>query len=69
MMYCVYVDNELEESDLTKEEALELEGEILEDYPEAEITMAPMNEDMEELAEELAEDDEDLENDEDIEGE
>ena len=69
MMYCVYVDNELEESDLTKEEALELEGEILEDYPEAEITMTPMNEDMEELAEELAEDDEDLENDEDIEGE
>lgn len=69
MMYCVYVDNELEESDLTKEEAIELEGEILEDYPEAEITMTPMNEDMEELAEELAEDDEDLENDEDIEGE
>jgi hypothetical protein len=66
MMYCVYVDNELEESDLTKEEALELEGEILEDCPEAEIRMAPMNEDMEELEDE---DEEDFEDDTDVEEE
>ena len=49
MTYAVYVDNELEETDLELEEALEAEADILSEDPEVEVRIAPMNEDMEEL--------------------
>jgi hypothetical protein len=48
MTYCLYVDNEIEEEDLELEDALDLEAEILEEDPEVEVRVAPMNEDEDE---------------------
>jgi hypothetical protein len=41
MTYCVYVDGEEEESGLEKDDALDLEDEILEEDPEAIVTIEP----------------------------
>ena len=48
MTYCLYVDNEIEEEDLELEDVLDLEAEILEEDPEVEVRVAPMNEDEDE---------------------
>lgn len=65
MTYCVYVDNEIEETDLELEEALELEAEVLEECPEVEVRVAPMNEDFEDEEEEEPGEDEEETLDED----
>lgn len=66
MSHCLYVDNELEETDLSLSEALALEKEILEDDPKAIVRVEP-EEDEEDLEEEDEEDycDDDEEEDED----
>jgi hypothetical protein len=47
-VYCVYVDNELEETDLTKDEALDIEEEILDEDPFAMVRVEPMEDESEE---------------------
>jgi hypothetical protein len=43
--YCLYVNNEIEDSDLTLPEALELQEEILTEDPEVEVRLEPMSDD------------------------
>lgn len=67
MFYCLYADGEEIESDLTKEEAIKLECEILDEDPEAMVSLEPMGDEEDggvEEEDDFEDDEEELEDEE-----